>query len=689
MNAEPKFNEPEELSPVQNGLLRSTYSPLKSFADEMERLDNAVKVLGVAGGKQTEASTLKLRRQIREFEPSVTAIGQVKAGKTTLTNALVGWPGILPADVNPWTSVVTSLHIDPRAPQSTKRSSFRFFDEDEWGRLVQRGGRVGELAERAGAHQELEKVRKQLEAMREKSRARLGKKFELLMGQQHDYGYFDEELLQRYICLGDDMGGHQEGRFADITKSADLHFSHPDLPHRLCFRDTPGVNDTFMIREQITINAIRESRLCVVVLSAHQALSSVDMALIRLISNIRSRSVIIFVNRIDELQDPVRDTYAIRESIVHTLKAHNGPTDAEIIFGSAHWGVHALKGAVNDLDSASGSTLLKWAKNKWQGGDVPQTIQEGIWELSAVPDLGNAIARRLCEDECADFRARVLGAARNIAEGIQTSQTLQSRRQRGAAVRNVPRSEISQEFDAIAARCSAVLDECLHATIKDLRKRLTQSRKSFLGRATASLVKHLETYGEREVWTYDPAGLRLLLRSGYQVFVKKTAKTAQDVFEQAASEISDLYIGAFELQERPIQLDPPGVPRAPAPVILGSTIALDVRGNWWTAWWRRKRSYAVFSQEFSELIDAELEPIVTSIVTDHAEPHMAVLSSAMTDFLNAQKRIILTLAEQTEIEAQDLDSQVGETMQAKSDMLKMAQSVLSELQKPGNPEEAQ
>ena len=61
-----------------------------------------------------------------------------------------------------------------------------------------------------------------------------------------------------------------------------------------------------MMREQITIRAIRDSRICVVVLSAHQALSSVDMALIRLISNIKSREVVIFVNRIDELSDPAK-----------------------------------------------------------------------------------------------------------------------------------------------------------------------------------------------------------------------------------------------------------------------------------------------------------------------------------------------------------------------------------------------
>ena len=58
--------------------------------------------------------------------------------------------------------------------------------------------------------------------MRAKSRQRLGQKFELLMGQEHEYGFFDEELIQRYVCLGDDLGDDagpetQQGRFADIT----------------------------------------------------------------------------------------------------------------------------------------------------------------------------------------------------------------------------------------------------------------------------------------------------------------------------------------------------------------------------------------------------------------------------------------------------------------------------------------
>ena len=271
MNASGNIAEPVEVLASEGTLIRSAFSGLQSFADRIQKLETAVDAIADAGGETARAATRKLKQQVRRFEPSVTMIGQVKAGKTTLVNALAGWPGLLPADINPWTSVVTSLHLDPATRSGAGKANFRFFNEEEWDRLLNRGGRVGELAARAGADRELEKVRRQLEEMREKSRQRLGRKFELLMGQAHEYGYVDEELVQRYVCLGDDLDGNnsadqKQGRFADITKSADLYLGHPELPYRLCIRDTPGVNDTFMIREQITVNAIRESRLCVVVL---------------------------------------------------------------------------------------------------------------------------------------------------------------------------------------------------------------------------------------------------------------------------------------------------------------------------------------------------------------------------------------------------------------------------------------
>ena len=88
------------------------------------------------------------------------------------------------------------------------------------------------------------------------------------------------------------------------------------------------------------------------------------------------------------------------------------------------------------------------------------------------------------------------------------------------------------------------------------------------------------------------------------------------------------------------------------------------------------------------MIDAELEPIATSIVTDHAQPHIDALSAELTDFINGQRRNLLSLAEQTEGQAEALDAQIGETGQSRLQMLKMARSVLAEYQDRTSPEEA-
>lgn len=653
MNAAEKTTPPDEAPPPEGALVRSAFSGLQSFAEQMRKLEAAVDAIAGPGDNTAQAATRKLKRQIRDFEPSVTMIGQVKAGKTTLVNALTGWPGLLPADINPWTSVVTALHLDPAARNDAGKAKFRFFTEDEWDRLLTRGGRMGELASRAGAHKELEKVRFQLEEMREKSRQRLGKKFELLMGQEHEYGYVDEELVQRYVCLGDDLDAdnsadQKQGQFADITKSADLYLGQPALPHRLCIRDTPGVNDTFMIREQITVNAIRESRLCVVVLSAHQTLSTVDMALIRLISNIRSRDVIIFVNRIDELNDPVQETEEIRKSIVATLEAQNGPTDAEIVFGSAFWAVHALNQTCEELGEASSNALLAFAEHKLRTEELPEGAHEMIWHLSGIPALCDAISSRIEFGEGAEFKERTARSARNTANSIVASREIASKQLEGKAIAPVAPGDVGREFDAISARNLDRFDVELGKLISGLDNRLAGARRSFLGRATSSLLRHLETYGDHEIWSYDPAGLRLLLRSAYRVFAAKAIQSNEKVFANTAGEIRTLYAGAFQLSDAAAALEAPVVPNPPPPVILGSTIALDVKGNWWTRWWRRRRgSYEVFADEYSALIGAEIEPFLVSLRTDHADVYASASREILTEFLDAQKTHLLDLANRT------------------------------------------
>ncbi len=642
---------------VQTSLLQLGFNALDGFLAERRKLEAALDNLVEIGDDTASKLAAKLRGQLDALEPSVTMIGQVKAGKTTLVNAMVGWPDLLPADVNPWTSVVTALHLSPDpAPADQIGASFRFFDPSEWDRLLEKGGRIGELAERAGHKDELEKVRRQVERMREKSRSRLGKRFEMLLGQQHDYQSFDEALIERYVCLGDDLseeGGAAEmqGRFADITKSADLQIHRPELPMKLCIRDTPGVNDTFMMREQITIRAIRDSRICVVVLSAHQALSSVDMALIRLISNIRAREVIIFVNRIDELSDPANQVPEIMASIRETLKRHEGPADAEIVFGSAHWANLALTGEVDTLDADSGAALLNWAEAELEAGPDEDDLAADLWRLSGVPALYAAIGDRIAEGVGRETLARAARQAMNLAQSVEAAQDGAGAGGRAAARPKVPRDELERRIDRIATASLRAFDEGFDAEVGAYHVRLDRAHRSFLERATASLVEHLDKHGEGAVWRYEPTGLRLLLRSAYQVFGAKAQGTAKRIFASAAEQITALYGASFDGLGADFAIAPPPGAHVPAPVVIGQTIALDIQGNWWRNWWRRRRGYAAYATDFYAMIEAETDPIVRDLKSAQTEALRSEMRAILRTFLLDQRDALLGLADNREAAA--------------------------------------
>jgi hypothetical protein len=651
MNMQPQSGQDAFLSATQRTLLGTGTEPLAKLSQDRARLREAVAAVRALADDAAARRLDKLMRQLDTFEPSVTMIGQIKSGKTSLVNAFVGQPELLPADVNPWTSVVTSLHLHPETKGFKNTASFRFFDEDEWDRLVSGGGRIGELASRAGADDELAKIKRQVEEMREKSRRRLGRKFELLLGQQRDYGYFDKELIERYVCLGDDFDddedddetGEDQGQFADITKSADLNLERLSLPMRLCVRDTPGVNDTFMMREQITIRAIRDSRMCVVVLSAHQALSSTDLALIRLVSQVKTRDVVIFVNRIDELSDPENEVPQIAHSIRETLKRHKGPEQAEVIFGSALWASHALGGARDRLPPSSARALENWAAACNEAFPVPSEPAARAWKLSGVPALQAALGREIARGVGQALLQRVAVSALNLAHGVAAAARIGASDGASSAAPSLAAEEATRLLEAILREETERFAASFDSLLEDYAERLGRVQASFLERATHSLIVHLERNGETEPWTYDPAGLRVLLNSSHKVLARKTQAIFGDAVERVAGRFGALYRDALGLGPNDIPVATPRPPAIPAPVALGQTIALDLQGNWWHRWWKQRRGYRAYAENYYDLIKAETNPVIEDLRDDLARGVKATAIETFENFLAEQKSVFASL----------------------------------------------
>ncbi|MEM8978696.1 MAG: dynamin family protein [Pseudomonadota bacterium] len=630
------------------------------FADLKDSLSDIASISGPESAKKLS----RMSAELDNFAPEVTFIGQIKSGKTTLVNAMAGQKDLLPSDVNPWTSVVTSLHLNSRRNKDLPKAEFQFFDSGEWDKLVENGGRIGELSSRTGADKEQEKLLKQVAEMREMSKARLGKKFELLLGQTHKYQEYDEALIKRYVCLGDDFGGEvdpsRQGQFADITKSAEIYLNADFLPCNFVLRDTPGLNDTFMMREQITIRAIRDSQTCVVVLSAHQALNSVDMGLIRLISTIKSRQVLIFVNRIDELSDPVNQIEEIRSSLVETLKANSGPQDATILFGSAVWANCALSADMSEMskDSLAALQAIIKAENSVEY-DEDADWERMAWHASGVPALYSTLSARIAESSGQRLLQSVRRRARNMVLGLRATSSIVSVSANSANIRKLSDQEIVALFSSIESKAQRELSEMLNVARSHFNTRIEQAHSRFLSRAADALVQHLDNYGEGANWNYTPDGLRTLMRSSYQIMSTRLRKNMEVFLDGCAVDLADAYNQIFDVTLENFKVETPAVPDVPPPVTIAQTIVLDVKTPWWKSWSRNRKGYGAFAEDFRKLIEAETGPMVNELKVDQIDDIEELMTATLKRFLVEQQTILADILEKSKVSLEDLHGLFG------------------------------
>ncbi|MEL7131151.1 MAG: dynamin family protein [Pseudomonadota bacterium] len=644
----------------------------EACADLRETLADIEAIVGDKAATKIRRMSVELDR----FAPAITFIGQIKSGKTSLVNAIAGRPGLLPADVNPWTSVVTSLHLGHQRDVDAPAASFTFFEADEWDRLVESGGRIGELSERTGADKEHERLHTQIAAMHEKTRERLGRKFELLLGQTHSYQTIAPDLIPRYVCLGDDFetasARERQGQFADITRSAELYLNASHLPHALTLRDTPGMNDTFLMREQITIRAIRDSKICCVVLSAHQALNAVDMGLIRMISNVKSRQIVIFVNRIDELSSPHEQIPEIRESLLQTLADKDGSADPCIIFGSAMWAEAALTDQVGALPPASISALESYGSSA--DGDQLDDLDErsAVWTLSGVPALMEQLGERILEGAGDKVLTDIRKRAANVVSGLRASSSIVTLRANSDQIQKMTHAEVEARLNQIAETATAKLDATLDEVFTAFAKRVDQAHTSYIGRALDAMLQHFERNGNDQVWSYNADGLRLLMRSAYQVMHSRFNKKVGGVLDDVVAELTTAYGDIFDITPENFSVETPGLPDLPPPVTLAQMIALDVKTSWWKDWWGQRKGWRAYADGFRELIEAETTPMVDDLKIGQVAEIRALAHATLQELLSEQRSVLADICDKAQIALEDLHGLFGVTsQQEREDLFEM------------------
>jgi len=564
----------------------------------------------------------------------VSVVGQVNAGKTTLVNALAGQPNLLPVSTAPGTSVVTRLHFGLHGyPQPC--SNFQFFDDREWQRLAEHGGKLRELAERFLPGFNSEQLQQQIQAMRYHAQARLGPSFEDLLGSHHSFASVIPAVVARYVSTCSPTAsvadGHQP-HYADITRSADLFFDEAPFGYPLTLIDTPGTNDPFLVREEMTLRCLDASDVCIVVIDATNGVTEADLGLFRLLSGINAQRLIVFINKVDQLSGSVEEIEGITRHIANSVYRALGNSSPPVIVGSAQ--ISDLKRRTPGLDERSSTPceakpkgiLMTRATN---GGGRVDDKSSDIKAASGLDALEDAISQLLRRGQSAHYIHQASATLLTLADGTRSQTAYQIRSYKNEL--DVHKAKIDDQIK----RQRAV------EYLQDLSEQMTRTTD-----ATISSLRHLsENYEsraqanlERLIVSYAAFAKREFLKKHKRKLPAKavhfdTFKIRQQIFVANSKDYdgvrqdmaNTLRVAAARLMflmnqtqsDMDVELNFNSLSTDflyPSQSPLGQTLAIDLGEPYWKRWWRRRTTSEEVANSLEELILQEFMPMVSDLV---------------------------------------------------------------------------
>lgn len=561
-------------------------------------------------------------------------IGQVKAGKSSFINAFVRRPGLLPTDINPWTTAVTYLHFGcPEVP--SEGAQFTFFAPDEWEQLTHGGGRIRELTQRLVPGFAIDQLEQHVDAMRRRSEARLGATLAEILGQTHAFPAMSKEILEKYVCSGTHGASNDEkshvGLYSDVVKKADLYFDSSEFGLPTSIIDTPGTNDPFLVRDEITRRTLEAADIYIVMLTARQALSSADVALLRILRGLQKDRIAVFINRIDELSDIARDCPIIIEHVRAGLRREFPMAEIPVIAGSALWAETAIAGS-EGADRMLTEKVKAYATFLAGPGDSKsgQHPLEILWMCSGLSMLSAVLADltlrsrsgQVLRHVCRSFiqLARVGRNATEQAIAIvenEDRESVSGRRAGNEELREiemeVARNEqlraglqgllgdLRAKIDGIIApHCTNMLD-VLHGTITTFSDtECDRLRKAFaIGQRSRCETSELRRQLE--------GSFLLLYRAAAQEIDTLEARVLPQL-QQLLSKYNPRWTQRYE------EISGSSVADLPSLGALGQTVALDLEAPWWKRWWATRSRQQEQVEALAQLIRDDFYPIANELV---------------------------------------------------------------------------
>jgi hypothetical protein len=666
----PPSEEPlqQRRTPPIGSSLEQVRGQLLSLGDELAK---HVDTLAIPLLRETQ-------KQLREVTCRIAIVGQVKAGRSTFVNALVEDPGLLPSDVDPSSVVVTSLNFrnGTRAPEHA--AVFHFFSSEQWHELAQGGGSLAGSTERLVPPFNPNLLRAHLDFVRSRAERRLGNRFHEMVGKSHYHKELSRQILDDYIGGGDAQETATAGRpsFSDVTRTADLFLSQGPFAFPVTLIDTPGNNDPFLVRDEITRRVLDGPDVVICIVSALQPLSAADMALLRLLAGLQTTKIVVFGNRVDQLSDPVVDGSAFKSAVEHRLRLEFPAIDIPVIIGSSWWGnIAALANDANlsaHLTPSQVSALAKALPHVPQiDGSLGRVdrlrLSDALYQRSGMPQVAAAVERSMASSSTAIRLRQAAACLLEIAKSMEVSARaeLQSIEQRllarQSAIRNLGEKIIEEQeslrlfeertgalretFSQIETHFVELIDNGTEALRGELQRIVHEFSDQ---QAQVTLSRPTGTPGKSQRCNVVPLRVRLetAYLSGFDKLAGDLVRIESFLYPQlkaiVANLVPDISGGYLEPPTEPMH----ALPSAP----LSTTISLDLSERWWKNLFTTKPTQEQQADHLRQLIDTEFEAIITELArlaqirlterTDHTLKRLNAVASGLATGIDMRKSLL-------------------------------------------------
>ncbi len=577
----------------------------------------------------------------------IAVVGQIKAGKSSFINVFTQQPSLLPTDVNPWTTAVTNLHFRQQAPSGTS-ARFQFFTDTEWRELVDGGGKIRELTQRLVPGFEPELLRQHVESLKSRAATRLGTDYKQLLGTAHEFDSVNADLLLRYVCSGEfGVAGSNTaiGQYADVTKSADLFLKGGPFEFPVTMIDTPGTNDPFLLRDEITRRSLERADIYIVVLTARQPLSDSDVALLRILRGLHKERILVFINRIDDLGDIGKDLDQVMSFVRERISAEFPGAEIPVIAGSARWATYALDPERPAIERVFQPRSLTYfmevgqlkredlVRSASDGGPKRDELRKALFACSGIPGIYHAVSTMMTGCHCAHVLKQLSHCFGEMGRGAENATQFELDQLKDLHSLSLSQAHHTgrqmQKLDNEIRQLQEVSN-----VIKDSAKNLSDQMRDIIAEEAdamqVAMAREVQNHSKDErdvvidtlrrgraprVWKCEATELRRRLAEVFLASFERASRRVQDLQARVSPELHELMRVAAPNEQLPAEPDWKSVDvPAPALTSLGRFIALELDTPWWSTWWSSKPTAEDRGDEVAELIKTEFETVVGELV---------------------------------------------------------------------------